>query len=47
MSADHSGRSLFIVDNSVSCTTGVRYLKDWACMSLLAADSPDLTLFRD
>ena len=33
MSADPSGRSLFIVDNSVSGWTGLRYLKEWAGIS--------------
>lgn len=33
MSADITGRSLFIVDNSVSGWTGLRYLKQWAGIS--------------
>ena len=33
MSADTTGRSLFIVDNSVSGWTGLRYLKEWAGIS--------------
>ena len=30
MTADFTGRSLFIVDNSVSGWTGLRYLEEWA-----------------
>ena len=33
MTADTTGRSLFIVDNSVSGWTGLRYLKEWAGIS--------------
>ena len=29
MGADTTGRSLFIVDNSVSCWTRLRNLKEW------------------
>ena len=30
MTADPKGRGLFIVDNSVSGWTGLRYLEEWA-----------------
>ena len=30
MNSNSSGRDLFIVDNSVSGWTGLRYLKEWA-----------------
>ncbi len=30
MNADSTGRSLFIVDNSVAGWTGLRYLEEWA-----------------
>ena len=30
MNADSTGRSLFIVDNSVTGWTGLRYLEEWA-----------------
>lgn len=33
MSADTKGRDLFIVDNSVSGWTGIRYLEEWAAIA--------------
>ena len=30
MTADPKGRGLFIVDNSISGWTGLRYLEEWA-----------------
>ena len=35
MTADSKGRGLFIVDNSVSGWTGLRYLEEWSGMALL------------
>lgn len=41
MTARSRGRDLFIVDNSVSGWTGLRYLKEWAGIASRVGHEPD------